>query len=193
MKRLYPAVSASGSIRLTEWFQQFRAPLKQFLAVRRGLVAADVDDVAQEVFLRLLRYDRAELVTDPRGYLFKVAANVASEWSMRARSRLPHQAGWLDDLAGDTDLPAELESAERSSEIHGALRALRPRMREALRLHFEEGLTHEAIANRLGVTRRVVKRDLADAYAALRVGLSRNEMSLTQPAAPVAGALAKVR
>ena len=193
MKRLYPAVSASGSIRLTQWFQQFRAPLKQFLAVRRGLVEADVDDVAQEVFLRLLRYDRAELVSDPRGYLFKVAANVASEWSMRARSRLPHQPGWLDDLPGETDLPAELESAERNSELRSALRALRPRMREILRLHFEDGLTHEAIAARLGVTRRVVKRDIADAYAALRIGLSRNGTSLDQPDAQVAARLARLR
>ncbi len=44
---------------------------------------ADVNDVAQEVFLRLLRYDRAELIEYPQAYLFKMAANVANEWAIR--------------------------------------------------------------------------------------------------------------
>ena len=44
-----------------------------------------MDDAAQEVFLRLLRYDRGELVENPQAYLFKVATNVAAEWSIRAR------------------------------------------------------------------------------------------------------------
>jgi DNA-directed RNA polymerase specialized sigma24 family protein len=71
-------VSAEPHSRLAEWFRELRVPLRRFIARRRGVVAADLDDVAQEVFLRLPRYDREELIADPRGYLFKVAANVPS-------------------------------------------------------------------------------------------------------------------
>jgi len=49
--------------------------------------------------------------------------------------------------------------------------ALPPRTREILRMHYEGGLTHEAIAQTLGITRRIVKRDLIRAYAVLRESL----------------------
>lgn len=48
---------------------------------------ADFDDVAQEVFLRLLRYDAAQIVEHPQAYLFKMASNVAAEWSIRSSNR----------------------------------------------------------------------------------------------------------
>ena len=52
--RLHAHVEIEKHLRLEE-------PL-EFLARRRAGSAADIDDIAQEVFLRLLRYDRAELV-----------------------------------------------------------------------------------------------------------------------------------
>ena len=45
-------------------------------------------------------------------------------------------------------------------------------MREVLRLHYGEGLKHAAIADRIGVTRRVVKREIIEAYVRLRVMLA---------------------
>src|SRR5690349_20999913 len=76
--------------RLANWFREWRKPLLKFLARRHRGAGADLDDLAQEVFLRLLRYDRAEVVDEPRGYLFKIAANVAHDWSKRPAERFPH-------------------------------------------------------------------------------------------------------
>ena len=120
----------------------------------------------------MLRYDREELITDPRSYLFKVAANVASEWSMRASQRLPHSSNWLDLLTDESDLIDEVERAQRDRELRSALDQLPPRAREVLRLHFGEGLGYEAIARRLEVTQRVVKREIVNAYGRLRVALA---------------------
>ena len=53
----------------------WRAPLRKFLMGHGAVSGADVNDVAQEVFLRLLRYDRAELIEYPQAYLFKMASN----------------------------------------------------------------------------------------------------------------------
>jgi RNA polymerase sigma-70 factor (ECF subfamily) len=180
-----------GAGRLSQWFREFQEPMRRFMGGRRGVPAADLDDLAQEVFLRMLRYDREDVVTDPRGYLFKIAANVASEWFMRARQRLPHESGWLDDLVDDTDLVGTLERAERDSTLRAALERLPQRMREVLRLHFGEGLKHEAIADRLAVSRRVVKRDIIEAFVKLRSALacdghrlSGGEMSVTASRKP---------
>src|SRR5687768_14022872 len=73
-----------------------RAPL-----MAGAVCAADLDDVAQEVFLRLMRYPRSELVEHPQAYLFRMAANVAAERALRARHSRPHESEWLDDLTAD--------------------------------------------------------------------------------------------
>ena len=85
--------------RLVEWFRRWRTPLRRFLASRNAVRPADFDDVAQEVFLRLLRYDAAQIVEHPQAYLFKMASNVAAEWSIRSSIRLLHEPHWLASLA----------------------------------------------------------------------------------------------
>jgi RNA polymerase sigma-70 factor (ECF subfamily) len=143
-------------------------PLRRFLARRRVGSAADIEDIAQEVFLRLLRYDRAELVEHPQAYLFKIAVNVSAEWSTRSSRRLPHDSAWLTELVDALSPEAELEHAGLDECLRVAVEALPARAREILRLHFGEGMTHPQIATALGVTRKIVKRDCARAYAELR-------------------------
>jgi RNA polymerase sigma-70 factor (ECF subfamily) len=164
--------------RVVDWFRQFRAPLRRFIARRRKIAAVDVDDVAQEVFLRLMRYGTDELVKDPRSYLFRIASNVAFEWSMRPRERAEHASDWLEEIVDDCDLLSEAERAERERELTRALADLPARSREVLHLHFMEGLSREEIAKRLNVSERIVKRDTLTAYAELRAVLHEARSSL---------------
>lgn len=157
--------------RLASWFGQWAKPLRQHLALRGRLLPADADDVAQEVFLRLLRYERSELVSHPQAYLFKIAANVLAEWSTRARWKQPHASEWLGDLTDERDPAHEFARTDEHSTMRSAIAGLPGRAREILRLHYEEGLTHESIARQLGITRRIVKRDLIRAYAELRASI----------------------
>jgi DNA-directed RNA polymerase specialized sigma24 family protein len=85
--------------RLTDWFRDWRAPLRRFLQRHRKDLAADVDDVAQEVCLRLLRYDRSDLVEHPQAYLYKVAMNVSAEWATRSSRRRQHSPDWIDTVS----------------------------------------------------------------------------------------------
>lgn len=149
-----------------EWFRHWQAPLRRYL-VRRGS-GADVDDIAQEVFLRLLRYDRAELIEHPQAYLFQVASNVSAEWAVRSNRRLPHHSEWLDELVDTLSPESETERQSVNEQLHVALQALPGRAREILRLHFAEGMTGPDIAKAMGLTRKIVKRDTARAYATLR-------------------------
>ena len=68
----------------------------------------DIDDLAQEVFLRLLRYSDDIAVDNPQGYLFRIAANVANEWRERSRVRKPHDDSWLEEL--------QIESGRRAGK-----------------------------------------------------------------------------
>ncbi|MGE3530969.1 MAG: RNA polymerase sigma factor [Steroidobacteraceae bacterium] len=156
---------------ISDWFSQWRVPLRKFLSGRSSVAAADLDDIAQEVFLRLLRYERSELVEHPQAYLFKMAANVASEWSIRARRRHPHDSKWLDSLLTDDVAEDHAIREQSQQEMQRALNTLSARQRMVLELQYAEGLGYAEIAERLGTTPRSVKRAIATSYEKLRLEL----------------------
>jgi RNA polymerase sigma factor (sigma-70 family) len=162
----------AGSRRLSDWFHRWRRPLLRFLAAKGAVSAADLDDVAQEVFLRLMRYPRSELVEHPQAYLFRMAANVAAERALRARHSRPHESEWLNDLAADDRPQDNVARAAAQAEIERALNTLTLRQREVLKLQFFEGLGHPEIATRLGMSRRSVKRVIIKSYGKLREELN---------------------
>ncbi|HVY80365.1 MAG TPA: sigma-70 family RNA polymerase sigma factor [Steroidobacteraceae bacterium] len=165
-------MSAFAKRRLTDWFHQWRLPLRRFLLSRAGVPAADVDDLAQEVFLRLMRYEKAELVDHPQAYLYKVATNVATEWSIRARNRYVHDEKWLGQLI-DLELPeSELERTESAEEIERALNTLTPYQRQVLKLFFEKDKSYAEIAAELNESVRSVTRQFRKSYDKLRQELS---------------------
>lgn len=153
---------------LSEWFRRWRSPLRKFLAGRGAARVADLDDVAQEVFLRLMRYETADVVRHPQAYIFKMAANVAAEWAIRSRHRLAHEPRWLDNLVAQDTIEEAFDTEVVQREIKRALETLTARERAILKLHFEEGLSKPEIAARLAVSPRIVQRDFETSYSKLR-------------------------
>lgn len=164
--------------RLASWFCQWRAPIRQWLSSRSCVPAADIDDVAQEVFLRLLRYSDEIAVENPQGYLFRIAANVANEWRERARLRQPHDQSWLEELQIEPSDEPE-NTVDRSlihAHVQAAVESLPPRQREVLLYHVNDGLTYVQIAEKLGLTYRAVLRNLTRAYSQLRMQLNSEDL-----------------
>ena len=159
--------------RLIEWFGKWRKPIRSWLRNRASVPPGDIDDLAQEVFLRLLRYSDDIAVDNPQGYLFRIAANVANEWRERSRVRKPHDDSWLEELQIESgDEPENAFAKTRANEyVQAAVDRLPPRQREVLLLHVNEGLTYKQIAQQRGLTYRIVLRDLTRAYSALRMQL----------------------
>jgi RNA polymerase sigma-70 factor (ECF subfamily) len=126
--------------------------------------AADAADLAQDTFVRLLqRRDQLQLHT-PRAFLRTVARGlVIDHW----RREELHRA-YLEALA---HLPeAQVPSAETRElmlelleRIARMLDGLKPRVRQAFLLAQCEGMSHQAVAERLGVSLRSVERYVADA------------------------------
>lgn len=165
--------SHSRNGRLIEWFGLWRKPIRNWLRNRASVPPADIDDLAQEVFLRLLRYSDEVTVENPQGYLFRIAANVANEWRERSRVRKPHDDSWLNELRIE---PAEepenaVAKRRRTEYVQAAVDRLPPRQRDVLLLHVNEGLTYKQIARERGLTYRIVLRDLTRAYSTLRMQL----------------------
>src|SRR5688572_33285442 len=65
-------------------FEKHYRELHRFL-VRRLPRTQDAQDVIQEVFLRVLRLPRTELVRKPQAYVYGIASHVAHEMRMRSQ------------------------------------------------------------------------------------------------------------
>jgi RNA polymerase sigma factor (sigma-70 family) len=166
------SVSSDGvSFGLARWVREYAADLERFLAKRR-IVESDIHDICQEVYLRLLRFERTEIIQNPHAYLFRVAANVAHDFNLRKRQWTALESEQLDELLGTPDSALMSDEAHRSRILAAVLAQLPPLPRAALALLAQEDLTYEEIAARLGVSRRVVKRAVARGYALARESLA---------------------
>ncbi len=135
--------------------------------------AATVDDVYQEVSLKVLR--RIDSVRDPaalRGWLFQLARNACLDYLRREdrRQGLSHEVLAEHTAGGDLGRnPSEqFLSRERITAVRRALDQLPASQREVLLLRIDEGLDHEAIAERLQISRQAVEVRLCRGRAALK-------------------------
>ena len=69
-------VATSPTRFLSALFEEHQEPLVRFLTLRLGN-AEDAAEIAQEAYLRLMKVERLEELENPRGYLFRTAANLA--------------------------------------------------------------------------------------------------------------------
>src|SRR6266481_2957373 len=89
----------SNGTLLLGWRKRWNRNLLRFIG-RRVRTNVDIEDLAQETYLRLLRARDLGDVRNPQAYLLKVASHVVSEW----RDRQPPQEMFE---AVDADLLAD--------------------------------------------------------------------------------------
>jgi RNA polymerase sigma factor (sigma-70 family) len=138
---------------------------------------SEVDEIAAEVFLSLLRRDRLLLRRyDPRyrlsTYLGVLCRTEVSRW-MRRRSREPlslEETGPVRGAVVEPDPAAGLLEAERRAALEAlraALEELGERDRLLLTLRYLDGLEYRAIAQALGIHEQSVGQFLTRAKTRL--------------------------
>ncbi len=168
-----PAAALPQPPVLARWAQEYAEDLRRFLAKRR-VVESDIKDVCQEVFLRLLRFERAEVVKNPAAYLFRVASNVAHDFKLRRPDWASLEEDGVDIPESEPNPEERAEITYRHQRLYQALESLPPLPRAALILQAQEDLTYEAIAAKLGTTRRAVKRAVARGHELMRAALAKS-------------------
>ena len=124
-------------------------------------------DLAQESMVRL--YARWRGVSEPRGYLYKVATNLARKaWRTRA-DEVVAVAG-LAQLA--RVVGAAVEGPEITTAVRDAVRSLPKRLREVVLLHYFADLTVDDVAAATSRPSGSVKRQLSEARSALAAALA---------------------
>lgn len=134
--------------------------LLRFLRARMAN-PADAEELAQEVYLRLLRMRDPRRIRNRRAYVLRVAANVAYEWNLLARNRLHHSSGDLEMLRDGRDVVRDVVVLEETQLLQRALQRLSPRCRAVLLMKRRDGLTQREIAEQMGISVSMVKKFLA--------------------------------
>jgi RNA polymerase sigma-70 factor (ECF subfamily) len=164
---------------ISRLFDESGQDLLRFLARRLGN-ETDAEDLAQEVYLRLMRVDRVERVQNHRAYALRVAAHVAHEWRMLARNRMPHSSDGLDMQESASSGPLELAvQAQEMRCLAQALATLNPVCRAVVLLHKRDRLTLEEIGAHVGCSVPMVRKHLAWGLMVCQEALARGQRRAT--------------
>lgn len=162
-------------------FTEHGGAVRAFL-YRRVRRREDAAELAQEVYVRMLRMADIGGIRNPEAYLYTVASNLAKR---HARDERPdgavvdiedplvqEQLAELPPFAGQLDME---RSIRWLSEV---LSELPPKCRAAVVLQYWHGLRYEDIAQRLGVSTNMVKKYLSQALVHCRDRVGAGGVSL---------------
>ena len=136
----------------------------------RRVHANDVDDMVQDVALRLHACGRRDAVQDGRAYLFQVARSVMTDRARRDATRLrgKHEPLTMADHPVEEISPARvLEAREQLALVLEAMHSLPERTRQVFVLHRFEMVSHAAIAAQLGISISSVEKHVMNAIKLL--------------------------
>jgi RNA polymerase sigma factor (sigma-70 family) len=157
----FPVERVGARIRFDEFFEDEHERLFKALYFVTGN-RHDAEELMQDAFLRLWeRWDRVDELSDPTGYLFRVALN---GFRMRRR-RAATAIRKLAPIGEERDRFAE---AEMRADLQRLLRRLTARQRAALLLVDLLGYPSDQAARILGVRASTVRALATKARHALR-------------------------
>lgn len=169
-----PSGLADAADFLVRLVRYYRRPLVNYFE-KRIRESYDIDDLVQEVFVRLAHRAPLQNIDHLEGYVFQVAANVMRD---RVRRRVVRHSDAHDPLE-NCELPTNdfspervLQGAQQLNEVIAAFIELPERTQQVFALRLYEGLRQEEIAKRLQLSVEGVRFHLrrAKAHLAQRLG-----------------------
>jgi RNA polymerase sigma-70 factor (ECF subfamily) len=152
-------------------FGEHRTALQMFFR-QRIRTKADAADLAQEVYLRMLRIRDPEAIRNPVHYLYTVASNLAKEHAVLERRQASgidiDEAPAFEQLETLPEFDGELDTAQRIARLGIVLQQLRPKCRAAMELRFTHGLSFREIAVHLEVSPQMAKKYVAQGLSHCR-------------------------
>ncbi|GLS14327.1 MULTISPECIES: RNA polymerase sigma factor [Hydrogenophaga] len=165
------AVVPRNDLYLASLYARWHAPVMRMLRRYFGS-PAEVEDAAQEVFVRMAAAGKALAPDEEQPYLRQTLRSVAAQaWHkgpVAQGVQLVSYADCEDELHAvpqDAGIGQGLEQRQRLARLHQAVTELPQRQREAFLLHRVEGYTVQETADQMGISLRMVVKHLARAVA----------------------------
>jgi RNA polymerase sigma factor (sigma-70 family) len=157
-------------------FADHRGALQTFF-LRRIQAKADAADLAQEVYVRMLRISDEHAIRNPVHYLYTVANNLVKEHAVLDRRQASgvdiDEASAHEQLETRPEFDGDLDARQRFARLGVVLKQLRPKCRAAVELRFTQGLSFREIAIHLGVSPQMAKKYVAQGLSHCRRRMAR--------------------
>lgn len=163
---------------LERLFEEHGDSLRAFLG-RRVRRYPDAAELAQEVYVRMLRVPDIGAIRNPEAYLYTVASNLAKEHGRRERK--DEAALDVDDplvqeqLAELPSLTGQLDTEQRIKMLRKVLQQLPAKCQAAVVLQYWHGQSYAEIGQQLGVSTNMVKKYLSQGLMHCRRRMARLE------------------
>lgn len=144
-------------------------------------------DLTQESFVRVLAAQSGgQAVLDMRALLYRTARNLVIDQHRRAVHRQHDDIDALDEveqpLAPRHTQPDEILAYEQQARaLVAAIESLPPRCREAFVLNRFEGLSHQEVADRMGISKNMVAQHVARGILTCQACLNRLLGTMAEP------------
>ncbi|MCJ2185952.1 RNA polymerase sigma factor [Novosphingobium beihaiensis] len=131
----------------------------------------EAEDIVQEIYLRL---DSAGTgpIADPLGYMHRIGLNIVIDRMRERQRRARREQDWSEaattrlgeDLVDESPSQiAQLLAREQHQRFASALESMPPAAARVFRMHRIEGLSHKDVAERLGISRKGVEKNMSTA------------------------------
>ncbi len=132
--------------------------------------SADIPDIIQEVFLRLLRVSNHETIRAPEAYIFTVARHVAQQHSLKStpNAASAELGDVLREVRAVSDPALEVVAQQCVELLDRALLQLSPKAQATFLLHRRDGKSIEQISQELGISRPMAKKYLVKTLVRFR-------------------------
>ena len=166
---------------LTAIYFEQREALARFFRARLG-AATDVEDLLQDLYLKVSAMGPEIETHDPRAYLYRLASNLMLDRrrsGLRAAARdgawrlATHVTGEIEDIADTPSPEAVVASRERLSALVAAVETLPRKTSTVFRMHKFDGLSYAEVARRLDISRSSVEKHMMTALKVLAAKVPR--------------------
>jgi RNA polymerase sigma-70 factor (ECF subfamily) len=170
--------AGAAAERLDRLARRYYAPLMSFFR-KRTRNAQEVQDLVQQVFLRLAQHGELGAVRNAEGYIFQTASNTLKDHIRNAKVRdrlIADQSDQIRDAGGSDFSPERVLLGREGTELLArALRELPERTRDILMLRYFEGLKYAEIARLQRLSIRSVEKHLQRALGHVSKALDRRD------------------
>ena len=121
----------------------------------------DIDDAAQEAFLKAFAAEKTQIVRSPKSFLFQIAKNVALQ-ELTKKSKMI--TDYIEDLSDSTipcegrDLEDVIAAEQRLELFCRAAATLPPQCRRAFLMRKVYGMSQKEISEKLGISISTVEK-----------------------------------
>lgn len=148
-----------------------REQLGRFFRARLG-PQADVEDLLQDLYMKVSVVAPSHEVREPRAFLYRLASNLMMDRLRSSRRSAVRDGAWrlvthATDRSEDTDDAPSAEAIvagrQRLARLTAAVETLPAKTAKVFRLHKFEGLSYAEVAVRLEISRSSVEKHMMDA------------------------------